>query len=210
MTIELYKRYRPTSLKELFGQDAAVQTLNKLGKNGKMPHTLLFSGPSGCGKTSAARILAEKLGCHGTDLQEVNAAEERGIEEVRNIQRQMAFRPFESKCKIWILNEVHEITKNAANAFLVPFEDTPDYGYFFLTTTDPQKLLRPIRTRCTEIKLGAIDWRDLERLVNETAAKEEKTVSQDVVDKIVKLSDGSARQALVYLHQVIKLYSLNL
>jgi DNA polymerase-3 subunit gamma/tau len=203
MTIELYKRYRPSSLKDLVGQAAAVQTIQQLGRNNSMPHSLLFSGPSGCGKTTAARILADKLGCHGADLQEINAAEARGIDEVRDIQRQMSFRPFESKFRIWILNEVHEITKNAANALLVPLEDTPEHVFFFLTTTDPQKLIRPIRTRCTEIKLGSIDWRDLEQLVNETAAKEDKPVSQDVVDKIIKLSDGSARQALVFLHQVI-------
>lgn len=149
--------------------------------------------------------MADKLNCHDYDFVELNASEARGIDEIRSIERQMAFRPMSGESRVWLIDECHQLTGAAANAFLKPLEDTPDHVYFMLATTEPQKIIRTIRTRCTEIKLSPIDWRELESLVKQVADSEQRQISDDVVDQIVKMSDGSARQALVLLHQVIGL-----
>ncbi len=201
---ELYKKHRPTKFSEVIGQDDVVRTLVNFGKQKSVPHCILFVGPSGCGKTTLARILRMKMKCGNADFQEMNVADFRGIDMVRDIRSRMSLAPISGKCRVWLIDEAASLTKDAQHAFLKMLEDTPDHVYFFLATTDPQKLLRTIRTRATEIKVKPLSDGDMEKLIERIWVKErEDNASEDVVEKIVKLADGSPRKALVLLNQII-------
>lgn len=202
---ELYKKHRPKKFKAVVGQGDAVGMIQSMIKAKKVPHTILFSGPSGCGKTTMARILKDYLGCGDNDCNEVNCADFRGIEMVRDIRQRMGLAPISGSCRVWIIDEAHQLSRDAQNAFLKILEDTPPHVYFMLATTDPQKLLPTIRTRCTEIKARPILQRVLYDLIIKTADKEGAEISEEVVERIAQCADGSARKALVLLHQVIDL-----
>jgi len=207
--MELYKKYRPTKFSEVVGQDEVVEVLTEFGKRKSIPHCILFVGPSGCGKTTIARILRKKMKCGDTDFQEMNVADFRGIDMVRDIRSRMSLAPINGKVRVWLIDECASLTKDAMNAFLKMLEDTPDHVYFFLATTDPQKLLRTIRTRATEIAVKPLNSSDMEKLIKQIVAKEQQemgvvsNITEDITDKIVKLTDGSPRKALVLLNQVI-------
>lgn len=200
---ELYLRYRPKKFSEVIGQESAVNTLVDMGRRKAMPHVLLFVGGSGTGKTTLARIVARKLKCTGLDFLELNAAKERGIEMVRGISQRMGLAPVSSPCRIWLLDEVGLLTHEGQSALLKMLEDTPQHVYFFLATTNPEKLKETIKTRCTTIACRAIRTADLELLVAKIAAAEGKTLDELVVEKIAETAQGSARAALVILHQII-------
>jgi DNA polymerase-3 subunit gamma/tau len=203
--LELYKRYRPKLLKEIVGQPDAVKALKVFLEKGKVPRSMLFSGPSGCGKTTLARIMGEKVDSKGSNFNEVNAADFNGIELIRDIRRRMNHSAIGCKSRCWLIDEAQDLTKNAQSAFLKILEDTPRHVYFFLATTHPQDLLPTIRTRCTEIKCSAIPDNDLETLVRRVCEAEDKEITDEVVEKLIKESDCSARQALVLLHKIIDL-----
>lgn len=199
---ELYKKYRPDAFNDVFGQSAAVNTLRTLLKGKRFPHTLIFTGPSGVGKTTLARILKSQLSCWGNDFFEINAAEDRGIDLVRKIQRFMGLAPLSGKCKIYLIDEAHQLTTQAQDAFLKILEDTPQHVYFMLCTTDPKKLKNTIRTRSTEVNLKAVDPKALGELLYEIAELEDFELDDSVADRIIDYSQGSPRKALVYLNQV--------
>lgn len=204
--VELYRKHRPRRFKDVLGQPAAVQLLQKLLAEGKLPHCLLLSGPSGCGKTTIARILKHKLGCHDRDFIEINAADSRGIDTVREIHQVMQLAPmWGGKCRIWLIDECGKLTGDAQTALLKTLEDTPAHVYFLLATTDPHKLLKTIHTRATEIKLEALTGDAVREVLDAIVVKEGKNIDGGVLQRIVDGSGGSARQALVYLHQVLAL-----
>jgi len=203
--MELYKKYRPKELSEIIGQPSSITTLKSLIKSGKIPHTLLFSGPSGCGKTTLARILRKVLKCSQHDLTELDCADFRGIEMVRNIRSHLLQAPIQGKCRIWIIDECHKLTNEAQNALLKMLEDTPNHVYFMLATTDPQKLKNTIRTRCTEIIVKSLNSKSMSNLLSSVCEKEGVDISEEVLDKIIEYSEGSARKALVLLNQIIEL-----
>lgn len=202
---ELYRRYRPTTFKEMVGQDEAVKTLTSMVKRNQIPHALLMIGNSGVGKTSIARILKSKLNCSDNDFNEINSAESRGIDTVREIKQSMNLAPLGGDCRIYLLDEFHKSTSDAMSAMLKLLEDCPDHVYFMLATTDPQKLLPTIRTRCTTIALKPLDDSKLKELLTSVLQKEGKKVSDAVLSKIVDNSNGSPRKALVILDSVIHL-----
>ena len=204
---ELYKKYRPKTFSEVIGQREALKSLVGMVKQKRVPHTILLSGPSGVGKTTIARIVARKLRTSDRDLQEINAADFRGIDTVREIRDRMSLAPIGGRCRVWIIDECHQLSSQAQNAFLKLLEDTPAHVYFMLATTHPQKLLQTIRTRCYEVKLSALSQRDLEKLVNKVASDEGFELEKDVASAIVEQADGSARKALVLLEQVSQLTS---
>jgi DNA polymerase-3 subunit gamma/tau len=203
--MELYKKHRPTKFSEVIGQKEVLKTLVDFGKRKSIPHFLLFTGPSGCGKTTIARILKDKLNCGDMDFYELNVADFRGIDMVRDIRSKMSLSPMSGSVRIWLIDECHALTKDAMGAFLKMLEDTPNHVYFFLATTDPQKLLPTIRTRATELKVKALDVVESKNLVMSVAEKEGKSdLQEEVVDKIVDLAQGSPRKLLVLLDQVIQ------
>ena len=205
--MELYKKCRPKTLDNVVGQPSAVTVLKSMVGKNEIPHALLLSGPSGCGKTTIARILRKHVKCKPEDFHELNIADIRGIDNVRDIRTAMRKYAIGGGSKVFLLDEVAELTSSAQKALLKMLEDTPDHVYFMLCTTDPQKLIKPIRTRCTEIALKPIDSEDLKILIGDTSEAEGKKVSEDVADKIIESSEGSARKALVLLDSVIRLES---
>jgi DNA polymerase III gamma/tau subunit len=207
VTEELYKRYRPQNFKEVLGQDDAVRMLNEMGRKGSIPHTLLFTGDSGTGKTTLARILKAKLRCGDADFCEMNAADDKGIDMARELKQRSGLAPIQGPCRIWLIDECANMTPQAQECLLKLLEDTPKHVYYFLCTTDPQKLKKTIITRSTEIRTKPLKPAVLKQLVLDVVAKEEKQIEPDVADKIADIAEGSARKALVLLHQVIDLGS---
>ena len=206
--VELYRRYRPTKLSEVVGQDSAVQILKGMGKRDAIPHFILLTGPSGCGKTTIARILRNKLGCSDVDFTEMNAAQDRGIDMVRDIKNAVSHKPLAGECRLWLIDEAAQLTVDAQAAFLKELEDIDDWVYFIFCTTDPQKLKPTIKTRATTIQLKSVGTKDLEKLVQRVAkAETDHELSEDVVDLLVDAADGSPRKALVLLGEVIGLSS---
>jgi DNA polymerase III gamma/tau subunit len=201
--LELYKKHRPTTFKSIVGQSDACAMLHNMVKTNKVPHAILFSGPSGCGKTTLARILKQKLGCDEADFREINSGDDRSIDGIRRIRSSMGLAPMAGTCRIYLLDEAHQITGDAQEALLKMLEDTPRHVYFFLCTTDPQKLKDAIRTRCTEVALKSVEAVDVLILLEQVVELEDGEVSQEVLDAIVSQSDGSPRKALVLLQQVL-------
>lgn len=204
VTRELHLEERPGSFKSMIGQPEAVAQLVALAKmDGGLPHCLLFSGPSGCGKTTLARICKKKLECGSSDFFEVNAADSRGIEMVRNIQQRVGLAPIDGASRVWLIDECHQLTADAQGAFLKLFEEPPPHVYFMLATTHPEKLKDAIRTRCTEIKVRPLNGAEITELVEGVLERHDKTLDGKVTAKIAEVADGSARKALVLLQQVM-------
>ncbi len=201
--MSLYNKYRPQKLSEVVGQDAAVETLKAFKRN--FPQVLLISGPSGTGKTTLARIVANMLKVGPQDFLEMNAADVRGIDGVRAIQERMGLMPMSGPVRFYLLDEAQKLTGDAQSALLKPLEDPPKHVYFALCTTDPQKLLPTIRTRCSPISVCSLSDSDQQRVINKALEGEGKEVSQNVIEKIVDAAGGSARSALVLLEKVIGL-----
>ncbi len=200
---ELYKKYRPKKFNEIVGQTEAVKILTDLGIKGEIPHAILISGPSGTGKTTLARILRKKLKCSDVDYVEMNAADARGIDAIRDISQRVGSAPIGGRTRVWVVDEVHGLTSQAQDSFLKLLEDTPNHAYFVLLTTDPQKLKKTIKTRCTEIKCRLLTNNEVVQLVINIAHKESLVVEDSVVDKITEVAEGSARKALVLLHSIM-------
>jgi len=203
--MELYKKHRPRKLSEVVGQEHITKQLIDQLKRGAVPHTILLSGPSGCGKTTIARILRRRLKCSDSDFQELNCSDFRGIEMVRDIRSRCMLSPIDGECRIWLIDEAQLLTKDAQNAFLKLLEDTPSHVYFFIATTEPQKLLVTIKTRATEFKVKTLNDKQMAELLLSVCGKEELTVTEEVRDKVIESAEGSPRKALVLLNQVMGL-----
>jgi len=203
--MELYKKYRPVTFDRVNGQNAAIKSLSSFVEKNKIPHAILFTGPSGCGKTTLARIVAKHLDCGPSDFYELNCADVTGIDEVRKIRQCMSYAPMGGKSRVWIIDEAHKLSNAAQNAFLKMLEDTPRHVYFMLCTTEPKKLITTIRTRCTPIHLKAVSNDAIVTTINYILRKEKTEISNKIIDKIIEVSDGSVRHALVILDQIIGL-----
>lgn len=201
--MELYKKYRPKCLDELVGQEGVVAALKKKLAQKNLPHTILLHGPSGCGKTSTARALAKELGCHlKLDYIELNAAESRGIDDVKSISMRMHLAPMHGPCKVWVLDECHAFTGPAQQALLKTLEDTPGHVYFFLCTTLPNKLLDTIRNRGMPFALKALSTKTMESLLGKVLKAEKLSVGEEALDKVIELANGSPRHALNLLDKI--------
>lgn len=204
---ELYKKHRPTKFSQVRGQDEAVRTLNGMLKQGRVPHFILFDGPSGCGKTTLARIMQSKLHCDDADFNEVNCADFRGIDMVRDIRSRSSLSALggNGSCRIWLIDECHKLSNDAQNAFLKLLEDTPAHVYFMLATTESGKLLRTIMTRASVVPVRLLKPDEMLELLQEVVKAEGAAVTEAVLDRIVEVAEGSPRMALVILNQVVGL-----
>src|SRR3989338_4801302 len=146
--LALYRKYRPNGFAQVVGQEPIIQVLQGSIKQGTVAHAYLFAGSRGTGKTSVARILAKELKTSPRDLYEIDAASSRGIDEIRELREAVRTLPFESKYKIYIIDEVHMLTTPAFNALLKTLEEPPPHVVFILATTEKHKLPETIISRC--------------------------------------------------------------
>ncbi len=200
----LYLKYRPQTLDEIVGNKETIQILrSQLDGQTPMPKTLLFHGPTGVGKTSIARIVANELGATGSGVREIDFADLRGIDSVREIKKQSSFKPLEGKCQVWILDEIHRATGDAMSALLKILEDTPAHVYFILCTTDPQKLLATIKGRCAQYKMDPLNDKEMKILLRRVVTAENDSLPKEVYEQIIMDSLGQPRDALQILAQVL-------
>lgn len=202
MTHELQKRFRPKSFRSVVGQDHVVKLLQaKMDSEDGIPHALLLSGPSGVGKTTIGRILQSMLKS-GPNFTEMDAARNNGIDTIRRIEQRARMVPLGGGAMVWLIDEAHQLTTPAQQAFLKILEDTPKYAYFFLATTNPGKLIPTIRNRCTHLALKMISDGELRVLVNKICKRQKIELDENVLVELVKAAEGSARKVLVLLDSV--------
>ncbi len=221
--VTLYRKWRPQSFDEVIGQDFVVKTISNAIETDSLAHAYLFAGPRGTGKTSMARILAKAVNCaagptshpdntcescraitEGTSLDviEIDAASNRGIDDIRELRDKAAFSPAESRRKIYIVDEVHMLTPEAFNALLKTLEEPPDHVIFVLATTEPQKVPKTILSRCQRFDFRRVDVAEIRSLLAKIAAAEELEVEPGCLRLIARYAHGSVRDALVSLDQL--------
>ena len=201
--MSLYNKYRPTDFESIFGNLQTIESISNMISKPNPPHTYLLTGETGCGKTTVGRIIANKLGCIGNDLREINTADMRGIDQVRDIIKQAQYRPIEGPCMVWLIDECHKLTKDAQNAFLKLLEDTPSHVYFILCTTDPKDLLSTIKGRCSTFNMNPLGDREMLLLLRKIVIGEGENLEREIYNQIVQDSLGHPRNAIQVLEQVL-------
>ena len=191
----LYRKYRPQSFKEVLGQEHVVSALEGALKLGRVAHAYLFSGSRGTGKTSVARILAKTLGTSDADLYEIDAASNRGIDDIRLLRDSVAAVPFESRYKVYIVDEAHMLTKEAWNALLKTLEEPPPHALFILATTELEKVPETIISRCQTFAFKRPSQRVLKEAAERIAKKEGFSIDSAAAELVALLADGSYRDA---------------
>jgi DNA polymerase-3 subunit gamma/tau len=219
----LYLKYRPNNLDELDLVDVSG-SLKKIVSKNSIPHAFLFAGPKGTGKTSAARIMAKILNCedlkgsepcnkckqclaidkcNSLDVIEMDAASHRGIDDVRILRDAVKLSPSSAKNKVYIIDEVHMLTTEAENALLKTLEEPPSNVYFILATTNPEKLIDTIRSRTTLIPFKKASKEEIVRSLRRPVNGEKIKIDDDVLALIAEAADGSFRDAVKILEQVV-------
>ena len=199
----LYRRYRPEKWKDVVGQDHVVSVLEGAVKLGNLSHAYLFSGSRGTGKTSVARILSREIGTSFNDLVEMDAASNRGIDDVRDIRESVNSLPFESKYKVYIIDEVHMLTRDAWNAFLKTLEEPPTHVVFILATTELEKVPETVVSRCQTFTFKQPNQATLKDFITKVAEAEGMKLEPDAAELIALLSEGSFRDAHGVLEKVL-------
>jgi DNA polymerase-3 subunit gamma/tau len=201
--IALYRKYRPEKWSEIIGQDHIVKAISGALKIGKVAHAYLLCGPRGTGKTTIARIIAKDLGTSGNDIYELDAASNRGIDDVRSIRENVLTLPFDSKYKVYILDEVHMFTKDAWNALLKTIEEPPEHVVFILATTEIEKVPETIVSRCQSFIFKKPTDVVLSTVILNVSKKEGYSLPKGGPELIALLADGAFRDSLGILQKVI-------
>jgi len=204
----LYRKYRSRKLSDIVGQDAVIKALNNALEAKKISHAYLFAGPRGVGKTSVARILAHKINDLNytsdqmpIDIIEIDAASNRRIEEIRDLREKVAVAPVSAKYKVYIIDEVHMLTREAFNALLKTLEEPPDHVVFILATTEPHKIPETIISRTQKYNFKLASTREVVHLLQTIAKKEHIDISNEALNLIAEHSGGSLRDAVSLLDQ---------
>ncbi|MGW8959668.1 DNA polymerase III subunit gamma/tau [Paenibacillus sp. NPDC055715] len=221
--IALYRAWRPQSFKDMVGQQHIIQTLQNAIRENRTSHAYLFSGPRGTGKTSAAKILAKAINCeHGPalepcneceackritagavmDVQEIDAASNRGVEEIRDLRDKVKYAPTEVRHKVYIIDEVHMLTTEAFNALLKTLEEPPPHVMFILATTEPHRIPATIISRCQRFDFRRVSLEEQTERLDLICRQENIQADADALQYIARLSDGGMRDAVSVLDQI--------
>ncbi len=225
--VALYRKYRPTSWDKVYGQKAVTQTLRNQVTTGKVGHAYLLSGPRGTGKTTVAKIFASAVNCASpvngdpcmacdvckatiagcnTDIVELDAASNNGVDDIRAIIDESKYLPQNGKYRVYIIDEVHMLSKSAFNALLKTLEEPPQGIIFILATTEINKVPATIRSRCQHFQFRLISLKEISTVLKEVCQQEglnQYDYDDDALDYIAKLADGGMRNAICILDQCI-------
>src|SRR5947209_4306670 len=222
----LARKYRPQKFSEVIGQEHVTRTLKNAIEQARVAHGYIFSGHRGIGKTTIARILAAALNCrsadhpvpepcgvcescteiragNAVDVIEIDAATNRGIDEIRELREAARYRPARDRSKIYILDEAHQITDAAFNALLKTLEEPPGHVVFMLATTQPEDIPQTIRSRCQHFSFRAVRFEQILRQLKQLAGRENIAADDDALALLAEAGDGSMRDALSILDQAI-------
>lgn len=202
--IALYTKYRPRKFEDVLGQDQVVNSLKSSIENNRISHAYIFSGGRGTGKTSIARIFANELGTTQNDLYEIDAASNTGVDNIRDLNESVSTLPFDSKYKIYILDEAHMLSKAAFNALLKTIEEPPKHIIFILATTEIHKIPDTVISRCETHTFKTPNREILKRMIVKTAKAENYELNLEVAELLAILGDGSFRDTHTVLNKVIR------
>jgi DNA polymerase III gamma/tau subunit len=202
--MSLDNKYRPTNLSELIGNKEVILTLKGMFKNKEaIPHSFLFYGSTGTGKTTVARIVAKELGCNENNIIEIDTAQFRGIDTVRDLRKNCQYTPLGGGVKVYILDEIHKATGDAQNALLKILEDTPKHVYFMLCTTDPQNLLPTVKGRCSQFQMQLLADEEMQILLTKIVNSENDELDNEVYEQIIQDGQGCPRNSIKILEKVL-------
>ena len=201
--LALYRKYRPKNFKEVFGQDHIVKVLESSIETNKVSHAYLFVGSRGTGKTSVARIFATSVGVSVNDLYEIDAASNRGIDDIKELRDGVRVLPFDSKYKVYIIDEVHMLSKDAWGALLKTLEEPPKHVIFILATTEFHKVPETIISRCQVFTFKKASDVICRKMLVDVAKKEDFELDAGSAELLAILADGSFRDALGELQKVL-------
>jgi len=202
--ISLYRKYRPQNFSEVLGQDAIVKSLESSLQSGAISHAYLFAGSRGTGKTSIARIFAKELGTSPNDIYEIDAASNNGVDEMRELTSGISTLPFDSKYKVYILDEVHMLSKSSFNALLKTLEEPPAHVIFILATTELHKVLDTVKSRCQVFEFKKPTIEILVGMLKEGTKKEGFKIDDDAAELIAKRGNGAFRDTWGILERIIQ------
>lgn len=200
--LSLTDKYRPKSIDELYGNAVLKKTIKSAIENNDIPHAILLSGPFGSGKTTIARILTKELNCSEFDYKEIDIADFTGVDLVREVRRKMNTAPMQGKVKVYVFDEGHKMSEAAQQATLKMLEEPPKHCYFMICTTDPQKLLPTIRSRCINYIVQTLSEKQIFKLISGIAEKEDIDLPKKVALQISRDSLGHPRNAIKILDKI--------
>ncbi len=225
-----YRKYRPQTFSELVGQEHVVRTITNAIDSDRVSHAYLFCGPRGSGKTTVARLLAKSVNCTGrkdfepcgkcpscldvakgsaVDLIEIDAASHRGIDEIRELKEGVKYAPSGSRKKVYIIDESHQLTKEAANALLKILEEAPSHAMFILATTEAHKMISTIISRCQRFDFRKLTVTELVERLQMISKKEGLKIEKEALELIALNSEGAARDAEGLLGQIASFFPSN-